>query len=155
MIFCKKCGHMLDDDARYCTECGTPTENAQNTAQNGQNGQNGYTGQSGYYGGQGYYDPNNPYQQYNPYDPYNPYYRPQPRPLNVGLLIFTIINFILVGVLAVWPLVLLIRAKNARTDAEESLLLDKCKNANKICLIIGLIITVFSSLMSIITTLLA
>ncbi len=151
MIFCKNCGYMLDDDARFCTECGTPTENAQNTTQN--DPQNHNTQNNGYqngYGQQNYYDPYNPY---NPYDPYNPYYRPQPRKLNVGLLVFTIINFLLVGVLAVWPLVMLIKARNAHSDAEEALYLAKCQNANKVCLVIGIVLTVFDTILSTISIL--
>ena len=144
MIFCKKCGYMLDDDARFCTECGEPTENAQNdnTQNNTQNGYNPF-------------NPNDPHNQFNPYNPYNPYYRPQPRPINVGLLVFTIINFMVCGALAVWPLVLLLRARNARDDYSEQQMLTKCKSANVTCLIIGIIITIFSMFSGMITVLLS
>ena len=110
MIFCKKCGYMLDDDAKFCTECGTPTSDDATTNPNPNPNPNPdpsqnpnpnnvppYNGQGYYYNPQGGYPP--PYNQ----PPYG-YYPPQKRPINVGLLIFTIINFVLVGIIALWPL---------------------------------------------------
>jgi len=156
MLFCKNCGFMLDDNARFCTECGTPTENAQNT-QNAQNETQNNAQNNGAQNGQNGYDPNNPYNPYNGYNPYNPYngyYPPQPRKLDVGMLVFTIINFMLIGILAIWPLVYLLRARSSHNDAEEAYNLQKCKNANITCLVIGISITVFSFILTTIGTLL-
>jgi len=138
MLYCQNCGCELNGGAKFCTSCGTPVPNAQNaqnnTDQNGQNQQNGY-------------DPNNPYNGYNPYDPYNAYYPPMPKKLDIGMLAFTIINFFICGILAIWPLVHLIGAYNAETLAEQADSLKKCKNANIICLVIVLAIIPISIIM--------
>ena len=132
MIFCKKCGCMLDDDAKFCTECGTATSD--DTQNNGQT--TGDPNQVPPYNGQGYGYP--PYGGYPP-PPYG-YYPPRKRPINVGLLVFTIINFFMVGVLALWPLFTLLKARDAQNDVEEAYQLEKAKNANVVCLVIGIII---------------
>ncbi|MDO4883294.1 MAG: zinc-ribbon domain-containing protein, partial [Oscillospiraceae bacterium] len=33
MAFCKHCGNQLPDDAAFCSNCGTPVDNAQQTGQ--------------------------------------------------------------------------------------------------------------------------
>lgn len=136
MLYCQNCGCELNEGVKFCTSCGTPVPNAQNTQnQNEQsfNQQNGF-------------DPNNPYNTYDP----NAYYPPLPHKLDTGMLIFTIINFFLCGILAIWPLVHLIGAYNAQTLAEQADSLRKCKNANIICLVLVLAIPVAIIMLAII-----
>ena len=158
MIFCKKCGYMLDDDAKFCTECGTPTSDDATTNPNpnpnpdpsqnpNPNNVPPYNGQGYYYNPQGGYPP--PYNQ----PPYG-YYPPQKRPINVGLLIFTIINFVLVGIIALWPLLTLLKARDAHDDVSEEYQLEKAKNANIVCLVIGILLFAISFITETVTLLL-
>lgn len=173
MIYCKKCGNPLPDESKFCNECGASVnENSENPNTNGQNdpngrhqqqnrdnanGQNGYDphntqgspyGQSGYppYGQNGYspYGQNGypPYGQ-NPYDPYNPYHQPKQRSLNVGMLVFSIINFVVAGIAAIWPLLLTLNARKASSDYEEQALLKRAKIVNIVVLIVGIIYNIF------------
>ena len=177
MIFCKKCGYVLPDDARFCSECGaaiaqeatadpTKTETAtgttatQNTTVPPQNpgvppqnpsvppyGANPNPSQ-GYYGQyppqQGYYtQPGYP----PPYQPYG--YQPRKvRSINVGQLVFAILNLVMFcGLLAIWPLILVINAKNAPDDLTEAYLLQKAKKANITCLVIGIVVSTLMVIM--------
>ena len=39
-MFCQKCGNKLDDNAKFCTRCGTPTSISLNEVKNSENKSN-------------------------------------------------------------------------------------------------------------------
>ncbi len=109
MIFCKYCDHMLDDDAKFCENCGKPVENDDLRRQD------------------------------------TTYQVPVERKIDIKQLIFAIINFTLVGIFAIWPLIHVMNARKAPDDATESFELAKAKRANQTLLALGLIIVVIET----------
>ena len=111
MAFCKNCGAELPDDAKFCTSCGAPAQENETVKATPVVNETVYTETPA----------------------------PKERTLNVGMLVFSIINMALYCgvVFGIISLIMTILAKNADTDESER---SKLKTA-KILNIIGIIIT--------------
>lgn len=111
MAFCKNCGNELPDDAKFCTSCGAPAQENETVTATPVVNETVYTETPA----------------------------PKERSLNVGMLVFSIINMALYCgvVFGIISLIMTILAKNADTDESEH---SKLKTA-KILNIIGIIIT--------------
>jgi uncharacterized membrane protein YvbJ len=111
MAFCKNCGNELPNDAKFCTSCGAPAQENETVKATPVVNETVYTETPA----------------------------PKERTLNVGMLVFSIINIALCCgvVFGIISLIMTILAKNADTDESER---SKLKTA-KILNIIGIIIT--------------
>lgn len=136
--FCPHCGARVNEDDKVCLSCGGSLSNSENNQENGNNN----TGQQYYNNGQ-YYDP---YGNYRP--PYNvPYgngYGNIPtREMNIGMLIFSIINIVFGG--RIFGLIALVFTISARSKPTAELEANNLKIA-KILNIIGVVCAVISSI---------
>lgn len=121
-----------------------------NTNGNTSGNASGNAGGSSFGGGNGERPSFDPFGgNYNPYG-YNPggynaggYGAPGLRPLNVPMLIFSIVNILLFsGLLGIIPLVITINARKATSPAEEKRRLRGALIANIVLLIVGLVWTI-------------
>ncbi len=132
MIFCKNCGAMLPDDANFCTDCGTKVANSENTGSN--NRQNdGHGANNGTYNSYGY----------APINQGTLYKQIPQKPVNIPLLVFSIINIFISGFIGLWPLFVTLGARNAKTDEET-------KRKLQFSLIINIVVAAFGILLNII-----
>lgn len=129
MAFCKQCGSQLNDDDRFCPNCGATVESESNEGVGNNNGNV------------------NPVQNNaNGADPLN-YSTPEGtgRKMNTGMLVWSIINIVLCcAPLGVWALVMTIMAKNATSDEEMQKKLKIAKVVNIISAIVGAVMFVIS-----------
>lgn len=115
MAFCKNCGAELPDDAKFCTSCGAPAQENETVKATPVVNETVYTETPA----------------------------PKERSLNVGMLVFSIINTALCcSVFGIIAIIMTIIAKSADTDEDESRRLRTAKTLNILGVILGFIISV-------------
>lgn len=125
MTFCTNCGKDLKENDKFCPECGAPRPEAQAKAENAEAPYIPPIVDIPITGAAATSTPEAPV-----------YGTPKTRSLNVGLLVWSLINLILCCMpLGIASLVMTIVAKDATTDEEEA---KKLKTA-KVCNLIGTI----------------
>ena len=128
--YCTNCGEKIDDSEVRCPHCGhiRGQERSYNYGQEqyrGQNNPNSYN-QNGY--NQNGYNPNGQYQPPQP---------PQKRPLNIGVVVISILNIVfgccgIPMIFGIIGLVLAFSAQNLASDKE-------AEDKNKLALVINII----------------
>lgn len=115
MAFCKNCGAELPNDAKFCTSCGAPAQENETVTATPVVNETVYTETPA----------------------------PKERTLNVGMLVFSIINTALCcqlfGIIAI---IMTILARTADTDETESSRLKTAKTLNILGVILGFVISV-------------
>jgi hypothetical protein len=166
--FCSNCGKQLYPNEDRCPACGMyiaeerreNVNNENNQSGSYQNGGQNYNGGQGYNnnaynGGQGYNNGgyNNGYNN-GGYAPnyYVPPQTPVKRPLNVGLLIFSIANIFLgccgIGmILGIAALVVTINATNSQTDVDERSKLNTALILNVVAIVLLALAVVYISVL--------
>ena len=115
MAFCKNCGNELPDEAKFCTSCGAPAQENETVEATPVVNETVYTETPA----------------------------PKERSLNVGMLVFSIINTALCcqlfGIIAI---IMTILARTADTDETESSRLKTAKTLNILGVVLGFVISV-------------
>ena len=115
MAFCKNCGNELPDEAKFCTSCGTPAQENETVEATPVVNETVYTETPA----------------------------PKERSLNVGMLVFSIINTALCcqlfGIIAI---IMTILARTADTDEGENSKLKTAKTLNILGVVLGFVISV-------------
>ena len=115
MAFCKNCGNELPDDAKFCTSCGAPAQENETVEATPVVNETVYTETPA----------------------------PKERSLNVGMLVFSIINTALCcqlfGIIAI---IMTILARTADTDETEHSRLKTAKTLNILGVVLGFVISV-------------
>ena len=115
MAFCKNCGNELPDGAKFCTSCGAPAQENETVEATPVVNETVYTETPA----------------------------PKERSLNVGMLVFSIINTALCcqlfGIIAI---IMTILARTADTDEGENSKLKTAKTLNILGVVLGFVISV-------------
>ena len=115
MAFCKNCGNELPDGAKFCTSCGAPAQDNETVEATPVVNETVYTETPA----------------------------PKERSLNVGMLVFSIINTALCcqlfGIIAI---IMTILARTADTDEGENSKLKTAKTLNILGVVLGFVISV-------------
>jgi uncharacterized membrane protein YvbJ len=115
MAFCKNCGAELPNDAKFCTSCGAPAQENETVTATPVVNETVYTETPA----------------------------PKERTLNVGMLVFSIINTALCcWVFGIIAIIMTVLAKSADTDEDESRKLRTAKILNILGVILGFVISV-------------
>ena len=115
MAFCKNCGNELPDDAKFCTSCGPPAQENETVEATPVVNETVYTETPA----------------------------PKERTLNVGMLVFSIINTALCcQVFGIIAIIMTILARTADTDETEHSRLKTAKTLNILGVILGFVISV-------------
>ena len=115
MAFCKNCGNELPDGAKFCTSCGAPAQENETVEATPVVNETVYTETPA----------------------------PKERSLNVGMLVFSIINTALCcSVFGIIAIIMTILARTADTDEGENSKLKTAKTLNILGVILGFVISV-------------
>ena len=115
VAFCKNCGNELPDGAKFCTSCGAPAQENETVAATPVVNETVYTETPA----------------------------PKERSLNVGMLVFSIINTALCcSVFGIIAIIMTILARTADTDEGENSKLKTAKTLNILGVVLGFVISV-------------
>ncbi len=147
MAFCSQCGTNVQDGAGFCPQCGAKIAVAQP-----QQPQQAPPPQPQYQQQAPPPQPQQPYgytaPQANPYSAY-PWGNPPSGQLNTGMLIWSIVNIFLCGLLGIIALIFTITAKSQMTAELEQKKLQTAKVLNIISSIVGGLSIVISIIISV------